>query len=104
MYKLELFLPEDYPMAAPKVRPLQRSSSLLDKDLPSQHRQAWQDMPRHSQGQMEPRPSDPYGVVEPRSGPACMLSSKGGKFGMPYGLRTLRFGQNLGNSPCDEQK
>ncbi|PLW07067.1 hypothetical protein PCASD_25175, partial [Puccinia coronata f. sp. avenae] len=40
LFKLELFLPEDYPMSPPKVR-------FLTKDLSSQHRQTRTNMSRH---------------------------------------------------------
>lgn len=37
VFKLELFLPDDYPMCAPKVR-------FFDKNLPPQHRQVGQNL------------------------------------------------------------
>ena len=69
MFKLELFLPEDYPMTAPKVRFTSQLSSLFNHhnnlkgpvhntDLPPKHRQAWQNLPRHPEGKMESCSSD----------------------------------------------
>ena len=70
VFKLELFLPEDYPMSAPKVS--SGPASLLPRGtdcdtgsvhhsyLPPQHRQAGEDLPGHPQGQMEPSTTDPH--------------------------------------------
>ncbi|RVW25822.1 Ubiquitin-conjugating enzyme E2 36 [Vitis vinifera] len=56
VFKLELFLPEEYPMAAPKVRFLTKIyHPNIDKA---------RDMPRYSQRQVESGPPNPNGVAE----------------------------------------
>ena len=73
VFKLELFLPEDYPMSAPKVSikiaeccSHQVTTHVCTGEvhhsyLPPQYRQAGQDLSRHPQGQVEPRSSDQDG-------------------------------------------
>jgi hypothetical protein len=79
VYKLELFLPEDYPMAAPKVRtevdradigsrilnavhriqvPRCPAGTIFNKNLSSEHRQTGPHLLRHPEGQVEPSPAD----------------------------------------------
>ncbi|MBA0771113.1 hypothetical protein Gotri_019634, partial [Gossypium trilobum] len=52
VFKLELFLPEEYPMAAPKVLDFE---SFVKLSILA----AWENMPRYSQGQMESSSADP---------------------------------------------
>ena len=74
---MELFLPEDYPMTAPKVRVPQSITSIFKtgfngfddchknakgtvhhSDLSPEHRQVGKNLPRHPQREMESSTSD----------------------------------------------
>jgi len=57
IFRLELFLPEDYPMTPPKIR-------FLTKDLPSEYRQTWQNLLGCAQRKLVPCTSDPYYTFE----------------------------------------
>lgn len=92
VFRLELFLPEDYPMAPPKVRtargralhactpacmppcsmpppppptpPPWLAGAVSDKNLPPKHRQAGAHLPGHLEGQVEPGAADPHSAAQ----------------------------------------
>ncbi|KAF3790634.1 Ubiquitin-conjugating enzyme E2 35 [Nymphaea thermarum] len=65
VFKLELFLPEEYPMAAPKVRFLTKIyHPNIDKASNFFPYVAWSDMSRHPERQMESSSPDTNSIVE----------------------------------------
>ena len=66
VFKLELYLPEEYPMVGGwgvcQYPPVPAEGPLHDAHLPPEHRQARTHLPGHPQGQVVPRRPDPSGA------------------------------------------
>ena len=69
-------------MALRRLPGISSQGPLQYEDLAPKHRQAWEDLPRHSQDEMEPSTSDQVGAVESPGADELSQSSRSTEHGL----------------------